>query len=97
MNLGSRFRITLKNLKICIIYFVGFKKIEEKKSRGRERESDEREKTIKNQIESYRNCAYMHGYCCTFTFMHNFTPIDMGVFWVKIYKMICFLYFGKIL
>ena len=23
---------------------------------------------------------YMHGYCSTCAFMHNFTPSDMGVF-----------------
>ena len=34
MNLGSKFRMNLKNL---YKFFVGFKKIEEKESRGRER------------------------------------------------------------
>ena len=38
MNLGSRFRINLKNLMICkVFFFFGLKKIEEKESRGRER------------------------------------------------------------
>ena len=29
----------------------------------------------------------MHGYCSNYAFMHIFTPIDVGVFLVKMCKM----------
>ena len=38
----------------------------------------------------------MHGYCSTYAFMHNFTPTDVGVFLVKMYKMSYFLYFARL-
>ena len=28
--------------------------------------------------------------------LHNFTPTDMGVFWIKMCKKSCFLYFAKL-
>ena len=50
MNLGSRFRINLKNLMICkVFFFFGLKKIEEKESRGRER--IKRERREKQQLK----------------------------------------------
>ena len=32
---------------------------------------------------SYSNRAYMHGYCSTCAFMHNFTPTDVSFCWSK--------------
>ena len=32
----------------------------------------------------------MHGYCSTCAFMHNFTPTNVGIFWVKMCKMKAF-------
>ena len=37
----------------------------------------------------------MHGYCSICAFMHNFTLIDMGVFFVKMCKISYFLYFVR--
>ena len=34
--------------------------------------------------------AYMHGYCSNCVFMHNFIPIDLGVFFLKCVKSISF-------
>ena len=57
MNLGSRFRINLKNLMICKVFFFwiqedrGERKQRERENQMREeRESDEREKTIKKKL-----------------------------------------------
>ena len=36
----------------------------------------------------------MHGYYSTYAFMHNFTPTDVGVFFVRMCKMKGFLYFA---
>ena len=48
----------------------------------RKRESEvEREKNIYiSNARAYSNRAYMHGYCSTCAFMHNFTPINVGFF-----------------
>ena len=48
-------------------------------------------------MQRYSNRAYMHGYCSICAFMHNFTPTDVGVFLVKMYKMKGFFAFCKIL
>jgi len=65
MNLGSRFRISLKNLIICIHLLLDSR--EDKGEIEWRRESQmrqEREKNLKkNQIESYSNHVYLHGYC----------------------------------
>ena len=36
----------------------------------------------------------MHGYCSTCAFMHNFTPTDVGVFFVKMCISQYFFYFA---
>ena len=49
-------------------------------------------------MQSYSNCAYMHGYCSIFVYMHNFASIDMSVFVVvKMCKIntFFFLYFAS--
>ena len=38
----------------------------------------------------------MHGYYSTCAFMHNFTPTDVGVFWIKTCKMRSFFYFARL-
>ena len=38
----------------------------------------------------------MHGYCCTCAFMHNFTPTNVGIFFVKMCKMKGILYFATL-
>ena len=38
-------------------------------------------------MQSYGNCAYMHGYCSIFVYMHNFTSTDAGVFYLKCAKL----------
>ena len=35
-------------------------------------------------------CAYMHDYCSTFIYKHNFANIDVGVFWLKCIKLTTF-------
>jgi len=47
-------------------------------------------------MQSYNNCAYMHGYCSNCAFMHNFTPTDVGFFFVKMCKITYFLYFARL-
>ena len=34
----------------------------------------------KNHIESYSNCAYMHGYCNNFAYKQCFRQTDVGSF-----------------
>ena len=47
-------------------------------------------------MQSYSNRVYMHGYYNIFAFMHNFTPTNMGVFFIiKMCKMNYFLYFAR--
>ena len=41
-------------------------------------------------MQNYSNHAYMHGYCSTFVYMHNFASTDVGVFWLKCVKLIAF-------
>ena len=41
-------------------------------------------------MESYSNHVYLHGYCSTFVYMHNFTNTDMGVFQLKCVKLTTF-------
>ena len=31
-------------------------------------------------MQSYSNCAYMHGYYSIFVYMNNFAGIDVGAF-----------------
>ena len=50
----------------------------------------EREKLIKYCIQSYSNRAYMHYYCSTFVYIHNFASTDISVFWVKCVKLTTF-------
>ena len=38
----------------------------------------------------------MHGYCSTCAFIHNCTPIDVGVFFTKMCKISYFLYFARL-
>ena len=46
-------------------------------------------------MQSYSNCAYMHGYCSIFVYMHNFASTDMSVFVVvKMCKINTFFFFG---
>ena len=45
---------------------------------------------------SYNNRAYMHGYCSTCAFMHNFTSTDVSFFLVKMCISRHFFYFALI-
>ena len=54
----------------------------EKKTEGKSKMKGEREK--KNHLHINNNCAYIHGYCSTFVYMHNFASIYVCVFLVKI-------------
>ena len=61
----------------------------------------ERKKGAKLEItkimyKSYNNWVCIHGYYSSCIFMHNFTPTDVGVFWMKMCKKSCFLYFAKL-
>ena len=47
-------------------------------------------------MHDYNNRVYMHGYYSTCVFMYNFTPTDVNVFLLKMYKMYYFLYFVRL-
>ena len=61
MNLESRFRISLKNLMICINLSLDLKEYKRRKRVEEERESDERGER-KEKKKSYGNCVNIHGY-----------------------------------
>ena len=71
INLGSKFRINLKNLMICVNLLLdsredrGEREYRNKENRMREDKEKlnlKKKKKKKNQIESYSNCVNIHGY-----------------------------------
>ena len=56
------------------------------------RKSEEVNRMREKKINKILN---MHGYSSNYVFMHNFTPIDVGVFSVKMCKMKGFLHFAR--
>ena len=67
----------------------------EKKGEWGESESNQRQGERKNYLNIKRKCysnrAYMHVYCNTCAFMHNFTPIDVDVKMCKMKGLFCIL------
>ena len=57
----------------------------------------ERERERNNVKIMYKELQYMNSYYNFCAFMYNFTPIDVGVFFIKLCKITYFFVFGKIM
>ena len=53
----------------------------------RETERRREKKLLNIKCKCYYNLTYMHSYCSNCTFMHNFTPTNVGIFLIKICKI----------
>ena len=84
MNLGSIFKINLKNLMICIDLLL-----DSWEDRGK-REQRKGE----NHIKANNNHACMHGYYNNFAYKQYFRKTKVGSFWVKKCKICNFFYFA---
>ena len=67
--------------------------IELEREREREREREEERNNVKIM---YKELQYMNSYYNFCAFMYNFTPIDVGVFFIKMCKITYFLYLARL-